>query len=304
MENVMKLKYTQLGLYKNWESYNFCASSEYQTVEKILKMPREILVKNNLSELFNKIHSLNLKFDYEIEYATLLAKNVENKSFEKKEFEFLFDFAKMSLGTSYFNAYSTDFSSMQEKIKILICLNKFSEHDLELIKIIFKIDTHKLIDEFNSKKEADPKLNLSICDFDISSRAKNCLLRSDVNTLGDLLLFEKEFLRSFRNLGNITFEEIIKKVHDLGYKFIDEMDEKSISSRSNLDEEIKNLTQTNNDIKVRLEKKEELLDTLKILILEKESLVKKEQELDSEINKVLSKLNKLNGGNYYAKVRK
>ena len=59
MENVMKLKYTQLGLYKNWESYNFCASSEYQTVEKILKMPREILVKNNLSELFNKIHSLN-----------------------------------------------------------------------------------------------------------------------------------------------------------------------------------------------------------------------------------------------------
>lgn len=66
------------------------------------------------------------------------------------------------------------------------------------------------------------KLCMSIEDLDLSVRSYNCLSRAGIQTVGDLINLTLEDLAKTRNLGKKSMDEIVKKVHDLGFGFLRE----------------------------------------------------------------------------------
>ena len=51
-----------------------------------------------------------------------------------------------------------------------------------------------------------------LVDLDLSVRALNCLKAADVETLGDLVSFNKNDLLKFRNFGKKSLEELFLKL--------------------------------------------------------------------------------------------
>ena len=48
-------------------------------------------------------------------------------------------------------------------------------------------------------------------------RSFNCLKRAGINTLEDLIEFGEENVVKVRNLGKKSLDEVIEKLHSLGY---------------------------------------------------------------------------------------
>ena len=59
-------------------------------------------------------------------------------------------------------------------------------------------------------------LKTKLVDLDLSVRALNCLKAADVETLGDLVAFNKNDLLKFRNFGKKSLHEIKAKLMDMG----------------------------------------------------------------------------------------
>ena len=82
-----------------------------------------------------------------------------------------------------------------------------------------------LSDEVNSteimeKREESGKekaLEMTIEELDLSVRAFNCLKRAGVNTVQDLVYKSPEEMMKVRNLGKKSLEEVIEKLHSLGF---------------------------------------------------------------------------------------
>ena len=68
--------------------------------------------------------------------------------------------------------------------------------------------------------QADVKdiCNTVIEDMDLSVRTYNCVKRAGYNTLGDLLTITYEQVYKIRNLGKRSLDELIDKVHGLGFR--------------------------------------------------------------------------------------
>ena len=63
---------------------------------------------------------------------------------------------------------------------------------------------------------------ISIDDMDLSPRSYNCLKKSGVETLSQLLKYSKNDLKATRNLGRRCFEEVIKEIIYYGYELSDD----------------------------------------------------------------------------------
>lgn len=61
------------------------------------------------------------------------------------------------------------------------------------------------------------KLLISIDDLNLSARSHNCLTRSSVKYLGDLVLMSEKELAEVRNLGKKSLDEIKDKMEEMGY---------------------------------------------------------------------------------------
>lgn len=61
------------------------------------------------------------------------------------------------------------------------------------------------------------QLSMPIEEMDLSVRSYNCLKRNDVNTLEDLIKKSKEDMLKFKNLGQKSLDEVIKKLEDMGF---------------------------------------------------------------------------------------
>ena len=61
------------------------------------------------------------------------------------------------------------------------------------------------------------QLSMPIEDMELSVRSYNCLKRNDVNTLEDLIKKSKEDMLKFKNLGQKSLDEVIKKIEELGF---------------------------------------------------------------------------------------
>ena len=62
-------------------------------------------------------------------------------------------------------------------------------------------------------------LKTRLIDMDLSVRALNCLKAADVDTLGELVQFNKTDLLKFRNFGKKSLVEIEELLQDKGLTF-------------------------------------------------------------------------------------
>ena len=78
------------------------------------------------------------------------------------------------------------------------------------------------------EKEEDKKdkvLELTIEELDLSVRSFNCLKRAGINTVEDLVSKSENEMMRVRNLGRKSLEEVVGKLHSLGFEFSKEYDE-------------------------------------------------------------------------------
>ena len=60
-------------------------------------------------------------------------------------------------------------------------------------------------------------LEMTIEDLDLSVRSFNCLKRAGINTVEDLINKSEEDMMKVRNLGRKSLEEVIQKLHSIGF---------------------------------------------------------------------------------------
>ena len=72
-----------------------------------------------------------------------------------------------------------------------------------------------VVDKPNESKSA--QLDMSIEELDFSVRSFNCLKRAGINTVEDLVNRSEEDMMKVRNLGKKSLEEVINKLHAMGF---------------------------------------------------------------------------------------
>jgi DNA-directed RNA polymerase subunit alpha len=74
-------------------------------------------------------------------------------------------------------------------------------------------------DPFEEREEDDreQRLEMMIEDLDLSVRSYNCLKRAGINTVGELVRKTEEEMMKVRNLGKKSYEEVERKLSDLGF---------------------------------------------------------------------------------------
>lgn len=78
--------------------------------------------------------------------------------------------------------------------------------------------------EEEEESSIEDLLSTSIEELDLSLRSFNCLKRSDINTVGDIISKGVEELSKIKNFGRKSFEEVESKIHELGLEFSDKED--------------------------------------------------------------------------------
>lgn len=95
-------------------------------------------------------------------------------------------------------------------IKYLKVFTKFSPEDVEL-------EGELISKEEKEKSEKDKILNKTIEELDFSVRSYNCLKKSNVNTLRDLVSYSPMEVIKIKNLGKKSLDEIKEKIVKYGF---------------------------------------------------------------------------------------
>lgn len=95
-------------------------------------------------------------------------------------------------------------------IKYLKILTKFSPEDIESIGELVS-------EEEREKSEKEKILNKTIEELDFSVRSYNCLKKSGINTLRDLINYSPEEVIKIKNLGKKSLDEIKEKMNKYGF---------------------------------------------------------------------------------------
>lgn len=106
--------------------------------------------------------------------------------------------------------------ALKEAAKILIHhFMLFSDE-----KITLDTEEKSVTDEFDEKTlHVRQLLKTKLVDMDLSVRALNCLKAADVDTLGDLVSYNKNDLLKFRNFGKKSLTELEEMVKSKGLEF-------------------------------------------------------------------------------------
>lgn len=106
--------------------------------------------------------------------------------------------------------------SLQEAAKILIHhFMLFSDE-----RITLESEMKSEIEEFDETAlHMRQLLKTKLIDLDLSVRALNCLKAADVNTLGDLVVYNKNDLLKFRNFGKKSLTELEDLIDSKGLSF-------------------------------------------------------------------------------------
>jgi len=95
-------------------------------------------------------------------------------------------------------------------IKYLKIFTKFSPEDVEL-------EGELISKEEKEKSEKEKILNKTIEELDFSVRSYNCLKKSNVNTLRDLVSYSPMEVIKIKNLGKKSLDEIKEKITKYGF---------------------------------------------------------------------------------------
>jgi DNA-directed RNA polymerase subunit alpha len=107
-------------------------------------------------------------------------------------------------------------NALQEAAKVLIHhFMLFSDE-----RITLETEAKKEVEEFDeSSLHMRQLLKTKLVDMDLSVRALNCLKAADIDTLGDLVSFNKNDLLKFRNFGKKSLTELEELVEGKGLQF-------------------------------------------------------------------------------------
>ena len=100
---------------------------------------------------------------------------------------------------------------MKEAAKILICHFMLFSDEKITIEDGADLDNEEFDEEILHMRQ---KLKTRLVDMNLSVRALNCLKSADVDTLGDLVQFNKADLLKFRNFGKkslVELEELLER---------------------------------------------------------------------------------------------
>lgn len=95
-------------------------------------------------------------------------------------------------------------------IKYLKIFTKFSPEDIELASELVS-------EEEKEKSEKEKILNKTIEELDFSVRSYNCLKKSSINSLKDLIKYSPEEIIKIKNLGKKSLDEIKEKINKYGF---------------------------------------------------------------------------------------
>ncbi|MDL2294535.1 DNA-directed RNA polymerase subunit alpha [Ruminococcaceae bacterium OttesenSCG-928-D13] len=82
------------------------------------------------------------------------------------------------------------------------------------------MDAEIMVEKDDKGKEK--ALEMTIEELDLSVRSFNCLKRAGINTVEDLVSKTEEEMMKVRNLGRKSLEEVIEKLHSLGFSLTNE----------------------------------------------------------------------------------
>ncbi len=136
--------------------------------------------------------------------------NVENFRVEQKT-----DYEKLVIEIQG-DGSITPKNALQEAAKILIHhFMLFSDE-----RITLETESKKEVEEFDeSSLHMRQLLKTKLVDMDLSVRALNCLKAADIETLGDLVSYNKNDLLKFRNFGKKSLTELEELVEGKGLQF-------------------------------------------------------------------------------------
>ena len=153
------------------------------------------------------------------------------------------------------------------------------------------------------------ELGLSYRSFNILHR--NCKTKETFRACGidntikvrHVLNYEIKQILNFRSSGKVSSEEIVTKIHSLGYLFNGEVGylEQFNNNEVVTENDLKNLDELYDEfsyIKGKVKKKEDLLSELKKLERKREALLIDEAKLDKELVNIINRLSKVNGDKY------
>lgn len=96
---------------------------------------------------------------------------------------------------------------------------------IEHFEILTELNSIADIKGLMTEQDEDPKvkaLETSIDDIEFSVRAYNCLKRSGINTMQDLVNRKESDMMKIRNLGKKSLKEVLDKVKEMGLSFRDD----------------------------------------------------------------------------------
>ena len=96
---------------------------------------------------------------------------------------------------------------------------------IEHFEILTELNCIADIKGLMTEQDEDPKvkaLETSIDDMEFSVRAYNCLKRSGINTMQDLVNRKESDMMKIRNLGKKSLKEVLDKVKEMGLSFRDD----------------------------------------------------------------------------------
>ena len=108
--------------------------------------------------------------------------------------------------------------SMKPEESIALASRILTEH----FEILTELNGIADIKGIMTEQDEDPKvkaLETSIDDMEFSVRAHNCLKRSGINTMQDLVNRKESDMMKIRNLGKKSLKEVLDKVREMGLSF-------------------------------------------------------------------------------------
>ena len=106
--------------------------------------------------------------------------------------------------------------TVNPKDALSIAAKIFTEHLSLFIDLTDSVNAMEIMVE----KEQDKKekvLEMTIEELDLSVRSYNCLKRASINTVQELTSKTEDEMMKVRNLGKKSLEEVIHKLHELGF---------------------------------------------------------------------------------------
>lgn len=172
---------------------------------------------------------------------------------------------------------------LSEKTKKLIFANSELKFFDDYSKVIDKDEYRELKDKNLAiiKKENE---RITIDKLELSVRAVNCIRRRGITSVDELIKMTTEEVATIRNIGKSAYEEVVNKIHSLGFKFKDEQKEEGSP-----------LTTTDN-VETITQRRNELLTKGKQLTSERDALLQQESELDSRIASVVQNKENIQNG--------